>query len=146
MGTRNEREKKLKLDAGDFDLLNEWGNGVCWICKEPESIPGRSLAIDHCHELGTVRGLLCTRCNQVLGRMKDRSDWLRAAADYLDRVKLMYPDMCEQCSRSGQGAKVYPWDRVEKTDAHWTVFRYVCDRGHSWTCGYRTSGAMWMWQ
>lgn len=140
-----ERDRKFGLDPGDIELLERWGDGVCWICREPEAVPGRSLSVDHCHQIGTVRGLLCTRCNQVLGRMKDRPDWLRRAADYLERTRQMYPDCCEQCDRAGGGLKAYPWSDVVETDQSWTTFRYRCDQGHVWTCGYRTSGAMWMW-
>lgn len=139
----SERDRKFGLDDGDVELLNEWGEGVCWICQEPESIPGRSLAVDHCHEIGTVRGLLCGRCNNVLGRMKDRADWLRRAADYIERTKAMYSDICTACP--AEEAKTYPWSEVVETDQSWTTFRYRCDHGHVWTCGYRTVGAMWMW-
>ena len=57
--------------------------GRCAICHKP---PGKNqeLAIDHCHIENHVRGLLCTSCNNGLGRFKDSPDLLRAAADYLE--------------------------------------------------------------
>lgn len=43
------------------------------------------LVIDHCHTVGTVRGVLCTPCNLILGHAKDNPDTLRALASYLER-------------------------------------------------------------
>jgi len=43
------------------------------------------MAIDHCHDSGRVRGILCKDCNLVLGWMKDTPARLRALADYLER-------------------------------------------------------------
>lgn len=45
----------------------------------------RGMAIDHCHDSGRVRGILCKDCNLVLGWMNDDPARLRALADYLER-------------------------------------------------------------
>ena len=62
-------------------------NGVCAICEEPETavIRGRtiSMAVDHCHNTGSARGLLCTKCNQGLGLFRDKIDTLESAVRYL---------------------------------------------------------------
>jgi hypothetical protein len=71
-------------------------NGVCAICRKPETtyrkshIKGsdpvlRRLSVDHCHTTKKVRGLLCGNCNHSIGKMKDDPALLRAAADYLEK-------------------------------------------------------------
>lgn len=57
----------------EYDLMLFRQGGVCAICKQPETafdkriLPIRSLAVDHDHENGNVRGLLCGKCNFLLG-------------------------------------------------------------------------------
>ena len=66
-------------------------NGVCAICGNPETktLLGiiTNLSVDHDHITGDVRGLLCYRCNTGIGKLRDNSDLLRKAADYLDSKK-----------------------------------------------------------
>lgn len=66
--------------------------GGCAICGG-QSADGRSLHVDHdhacCPEAGRscgkcVRGLLCDGCNLAIGKMNDRPERLRKAADYLE--------------------------------------------------------------
>jgi hypothetical protein len=56
--------------------------GVCKICGSPRST-SHKLAVDHCHETGAVRGLLCLNCNQALGKFKEDPALLDSAASYL---------------------------------------------------------------
>ena len=56
---------------------------VCQICKQKD--PRRSLAIDHCHDSGKVRGMLCDNCNKALGCFKDSIDNLKNAIEYLKK-------------------------------------------------------------
>jgi hypothetical protein len=53
--------------------------GVCAICarEDPERV-------DHSHDTGEVRGILCFNCNGGLGQFRDSADTLRDAASYLD--------------------------------------------------------------
>lgn len=66
-----------------WQLWNEQ-KGVCAICLEPERF-GRALSIDHDHQTGVVRALLCNNCNIALGHMQDDETRLYAAARYLER-------------------------------------------------------------
>ena len=58
----------------------------CAICRE-EHRAARSLHMDHCHATGKARALLCGRCNQTLGRVKDDPAILQAMLDYLNKYK-----------------------------------------------------------
>jgi hypothetical protein len=64
--------------------------GVCAICGKPETSVHQSgavrrLAIDHNHETGQVRGLLCMDCNTFLGRTGDNIATLKKAIQYLKK-------------------------------------------------------------
>lgn len=57
--------------------------GVCAICKGNQTDRYKNLSVDHCHETGAVRGLLCSKCNLALGGFKDSPELLDRAKDYL---------------------------------------------------------------
>lgn len=83
--------KNYGLTVADYDALLRSQNGVCAICGEDEpNAHGRTgkqfrLAVDHCHETGKVRGLLCQKCNRAIGLLKDDPATLRRAISYLLR-------------------------------------------------------------
>lgn len=61
---------------------------VCKICGEDNSKShNRRLAVDHCHETGKIRGLLCDKCNRTVGLMEDNSKNATNAAKYLRRFE-----------------------------------------------------------
>lgn len=80
---RYERKLNYGLSQADFDAMLEAQNFKCAIC-ETEDSGKRSWHVDHDHETGEVRGLLCLHCNVGLGHFKDRTDLLGKAADYLN--------------------------------------------------------------
>lgn len=65
--------------------------GLCAICRDPERSrkdgPGTGLVVDHDHETGVVRGLLCTGCNVALGMLMDRPEWVGQAKEYLHKSR-----------------------------------------------------------
>ncbi len=65
-----------------INMLARQGGG-CAICGQIAEQEGKSLAVDHRHEDGIIRGLLCQNCNQALGKFKDSIVLLRKAATYL---------------------------------------------------------------
>lgn len=69
------------VDPDWFDRTLKEQDGRCAICPQPlTDIP---IAVDHDHETGAVRGILCNWCNTGLGMFRDRIDVLISAAAYL---------------------------------------------------------------
>jgi hypothetical protein len=73
------------ITIAQYDAMFAAQGGRCAIClsDKPRGSRGRHFAVDHCHSTGKVRGLLCSHCNTVLGKMNDNPDTLLRAVDYL---------------------------------------------------------------
>jgi hypothetical protein len=80
---RRAKWKELGIDITfeQYEELLKKQNNKCLICGEESK--GRKLAVDHCHETGEVRGLLCGNCNQGLGLFKDDPELMQKAAEYV---------------------------------------------------------------
>jgi hypothetical protein len=85
-GRRSILKKRYGITADQYDKMIIDQNNGCAICGSTE-MGGRGeatrLAVDHNHKTGKVRGLLCTSCNNGLGRFKDDPELLVKAATYL---------------------------------------------------------------
>lgn len=86
---KNADLKKLYgVDLEWYNAQLEQQNGKCFICNRPEKAKIRnktlSLAVDHCHNTGKVRKLLCRACNNAIGAFNHDPSILRRAADYLE--------------------------------------------------------------
>lgn len=83
-GLKNYRLQNLYgIDLDTYNKMLQEQNGVCKICKGEDNGPWGTLAVDHCHETGKVRGLLCAMCNKGLGQFKDNQELLKEAIEYL---------------------------------------------------------------
>lgn len=78
------------ITIDEYDLMLEAQQNLCAICRELEIVADpknpdsmKRLAVDHDHETGKVRGLLCQRCNMGLGYFRDKDHLLDLAARYL---------------------------------------------------------------
>jgi hypothetical protein len=71
----------------DYNKMFEEQNGCCCICNKHQSNFKKSLSIDHNHQTGKVRGLLCHHCNVGLGHFKDNIESLNSALDYLIKTE-----------------------------------------------------------
>ena len=91
------RKRKLGISEDKLDELSLKQNGKCAICgrKQPETGSHRykSLAVDHCHETGKIRGLLCNNCNRALGLFQDSPELLCRAAEYLTFNEQLRPKL-----------------------------------------------------
>jgi hypothetical protein len=75
------RKLKGRLTFEQYqDMLSAQG-GVCALCGGVN--PRVRLVVDHCHETGRIRGLLCTGCNVALGRLGDTPESLQRVLAYL---------------------------------------------------------------
>ena len=72
--------KRYGLTEADYERMRKAQAGLCAACRQPST---RRLQVDHCHETGRVRGLLCGNCNSVLGHAKDNGDRLMELIHYL---------------------------------------------------------------
>lgn len=82
------RDSTLRREFGislkEYNSMLETQHRVCAICEQKCDI-ALSLAVDHCHTSGKVRGLLCSRCNTGLGLFRDAPQLLEKAKQYLVR-------------------------------------------------------------
>jgi len=85
-----ERWKKYTFDkysitADEYNALLESQEEKCYICDVHKDDLKRGLAIDHCHETGKVRKLLCVNCNTALGLLKEDIEIMKKLIDYVEK-------------------------------------------------------------
>lgn len=78
----NRVKKLYNLDQESFNKMLLDQGYKCAICKV-EIDGGRGTHIDHCHTLGNVRGLLCSRCNQAIGLLDESEEKILSALEYI---------------------------------------------------------------
>lgn len=67
----------------DFDRAYQVQSGRCLICQVHQSEMKRSLSVDHDHETGIFRGLLCHGCNGALGLLKESAEVVERLLNYV---------------------------------------------------------------
>lgn len=87
--TRTNRLRRQGWTDAEYEQAYQDQGGLCAICGQPETrlnVRGSGLAplsADHNHLTGVRRGLLCGRCNLMLGNVNEDVDLLQAMIDYL---------------------------------------------------------------
>lgn len=80
---------KYNITPEQYDVMLKNQNGVCAICKQPETASRagkiKLLSVDHNHITKQLRGLLCDDCNKALGNMHENIERLKSAIEYLNR-------------------------------------------------------------
>jgi hypothetical protein len=88
---RKNRESNLRKNYGltidQYDEMLERQNGVCLLCADSPKGEGHGassrLHVDHDHETGRVRALLCNNCNRAIGHFRDDPDLMQRASLYV---------------------------------------------------------------
>lgn len=89
---KTQRLRKYGIDYDEYNRMRESQQYKCAVCDIHETkvtqgrakTPATALQVDHCHATGSLRKLLCTDCNIILGKSKDNPEILKAAALYLE--------------------------------------------------------------
>jgi hypothetical protein len=87
LGQRAKGHTAEQLPDGWYYRQLEFQSGGCALCGTSACKSGRRLALDHCHETGQVRGLLCAACNVRLGH-HEQGRGVFTDVDQLARVNL----------------------------------------------------------
>lgn len=86
---RASQLRQYGLTVEEYDTLLQKQEGLCAICGRPETRQMRgiktALVVDHNHQTGQVRGLLCHACNVGIGLLHDDIKLLQKALNYLRR-------------------------------------------------------------
>jgi len=85
-------KRRYGITANDYKTIFDRQSGNCAICGEHQSEIKKRLHVDHDHNTGAIRGLLCYNCNLMVGNSHDNPDLLRKGAEYLENGK-----DCQNC-------------------------------------------------
>jgi hypothetical protein len=77
-------KKKYGLGLEEYVKLLDLQNGKCGICGLNKPY---NLHVDHNHQTGRVRGLLCFHCNAALGHFRDNKELLKKASTYIEKTE-----------------------------------------------------------
>jgi len=75
--------KAYGLSVDQWNIMFDAQGSCCAICKSATSEGKADWHTDHCHSSGKVRGILCRKCNIMLGYLNDDVSILLAAATYI---------------------------------------------------------------
>jgi ribosomal protein S17E len=85
------RKYRLKADYGitpeQYNTMLACQNNLCAICGKDQSQYNQRFAVDHDHNTGKIRKLLCHRCNTGIGMLDENVSILQSAINYLNSNK-----------------------------------------------------------
>lgn len=90
---RARLRRRYGITPEQYDTMLAEQGGRCAICRtdQPGGNGNRTFHVDHDHDSGAVRGLLCSECNTGLARFRDDPHLLTAAVWYLEDVRTLGP-------------------------------------------------------
>lgn len=77
------KAKGINITCLEYDQMLVAQDYKCAICGIDETKMRKGLGVDHNHDTGQIRGLLCTNCNTALGLLQDSSTIVEDALKYL---------------------------------------------------------------
>ena len=80
---RNHLTRKYGMTLEEYESQLDRQQGVCAACGVT---PTRNLDVDHDHETGAMRGLLCNSCNRLVGVIEKDPVKFRGLVAYLERA------------------------------------------------------------
>ncbi len=85
---RAHLKRKYNITLEDYNKLLDKQNSVCAICGRTEmNNANKVLCVDHNHNTGAIRGLLCGLCNSGIGHFQDDIILIRKSISYLKQYK-----------------------------------------------------------
>jgi len=75
------------LTVEQYNEIFDQQRGECAICGKHQTELTKGLAVDHNHETGKVRGLLCSYCNTAIGSFKESIGTMKKAIEYIKTDK-----------------------------------------------------------
>ena len=90
---KNGYLKKMHgITLDEFNEMLKSQDGKCAICGDLSKEDERHFAVDHNHETGENRGILCHKCNMAVGLFKDDPALFQSAITYLKSFNPVYPE------------------------------------------------------
>lgn len=120
-------ERTYGITEADNHELYMFQGGRCWLCRKATGAT-KSLAVDHDHQTGEVRGRLCGPCNQFIGTLRDDPEAARRLASYLSgdtpyrrlKARQVLPDQITVHSVVEMGGELYAtWSYYQDPDQVW---------------------------
>jgi hypothetical protein len=81
---RSNLKHKYNMTEEQYQTILQEQNGTCAICQWKQDY---NLSVDHCHDTGIIRGLLCAKCNRGLGLFEDNIETMKSAINYLQKTQ-----------------------------------------------------------
>ena len=78
-------KKQYGITVEEYDEMLARAENKCEICGVHQKDLKKKLVIDHCHDTGKLRGMLCHACNLAIGKLGDSYEKVKRATDYLKK-------------------------------------------------------------
>ena len=84
----NQLKRSFGIGLHEYNLMLTEQKGKCACCGIHQNELTMSFAVDHDHDTGLIRGLLCGNCNTAIGKLGDNIEGLMKALNYLEKHEL----------------------------------------------------------